>query len=73
MPVKNREGEYADAFQDEYRPFDAGLNNLDEITIGQLLTKEGASAAAIRFAGGSGSALHVVWHAGILRQRGVPR
>jgi monoamine oxidase len=63
---------YAEAFQDEYRPFDAGLNNLDEITIGQLLAKDGASAAAVRFAGGGGSALHVVWHAGILRQRGVP-
>jgi monoamine oxidase len=63
---------YADAFHDEYRPFDAGLNNLDDITIGQLLEKEGASPAAIQFAGGSGSALHVAWHAGILKRRGVP-
>jgi monoamine oxidase len=63
---------YADAFHDEYRPFDAGLDNLDEITIGQLLEKEGASPAAIRYAGGNGSALHVAWHAGILKRRGVP-
>jgi monoamine oxidase len=63
---------YADAFHDEYRPFDAGLNDLDNITISQLLQKEGASPAAIRFAGGDGSALHVAWHAGILKRRGVP-
>jgi monoamine oxidase len=63
---------YAEAFHDEYRPFDAGLNSLDEITVTQLLEKEGASPAAIRFAGADGSALHVAWHAGILRRRDVP-
>jgi monoamine oxidase len=63
---------YAEAFRDEYHPFDAGLDELDRSTISELLAKEGASGAAIRFTGGSASALHVAWHAGILKRRGVP-
>ncbi|HJY07497.1 MAG TPA: NAD(P)/FAD-dependent oxidoreductase [Bryobacteraceae bacterium] len=63
---------YAERFHDEYKPFDAGLNELDHISTRQLLQREGASDACMRFAGGSGSALHDVWHMGILRQRGVP-
>lgn len=63
---------FTSAFEDEYKPFGAGLNHLDAISITDLLAREGASPAAIRFAGGSGSALHVVWHASILKRRGVP-
>lgn len=63
---------YTDAFPDEYRPFDAGLNQLDNITLSQLLRQDGASAAAIHFVGGEGSALQAVWHAAILKRRGVP-
>lgn len=63
---------YADAFHDEYKPFDAGLNQLDEMSLNQLLQKEGASAAAVQFTGGSGSALQDVWHQAILNLRGVP-
>lgn len=63
---------FADYFKDEYRPFDAGLNELDGITVTDLLRREGASSAAVHFAGGSGSALHNVWHAAILKRRGVP-
>ena len=64
---------YLDAFHDEYRPFDAGLNHLDQITLTDLLKKDGASAAAIRFIGDAhSSALHVVWHAALLKLRGVP-
>ena len=63
---------YADAIVDEYKPFGAGLDQLDQVTVTQLLEKEGASPAAVRFAGGGGSALHVVWHTGILKRRGVP-
>ncbi len=52
----------------------AGLlvNAPDDIPISELLTKEGASPAALRFIGGNQSALHVAWHAGILKRRGVP-
>ena len=63
---------YVDRFEDEYRPFDAGLNSLDQITATDLFRKDGASAAALAFIGGSGSALQSVWHAAILKRRGVP-
>src|SRR5205814_645377 len=64
---------YLEKFTDEYRPFDAGLNHLDQITMDQWLRQQGASAAALRYIGGSGvSALHGLWHAGILKRRKVP-
>jgi len=63
---------YMDAFTDEYKPFDAGLNHLDGISTSALFRKDGASPAALNFIGGSGSALQSVWHAAILKIRGVP-
>jgi monoamine oxidase len=63
---------YVDSFKDEYRPFDAGLNALDGISATDLFRKDGASPAALNFIGGSGSALQAVWHAAILKIRGVP-
>ena len=63
---------YTDAFQDEYKPFGVGLDNLDNMTLTKLLEKDGASSAGIRFAGGESSALHEVWHTAILKRRGVP-
>jgi monoamine oxidase len=64
---------YLDAFKDEYRPFDAGLDQLDAMTLSDLLQKDGASPAALRFIGDPRvSALHVVWHAALLKLRGVP-
>ena len=61
-----------DSFKDEYRPFDAGLNDLDGLSTTELFRKDGASAAALAFIGGNGSALQAVWHAAILKLRGVP-
>ena len=63
---------YLDSFKDEYRPFDAGLNALDRLTASELFRKDGASAGALNFIGGSGSALQAIWHAAILKRRGVP-
>jgi monoamine oxidase len=63
---------YLDSFPDEYHPFDAGLNHLDRVTFADVLKKDGASAAAIDYIGSSGSALHAIWHAAILKKRGVP-
>jgi monoamine oxidase len=63
---------YVDDFADEYQPFNAGLNHLDRISTSELLQKDGASAGALRFIGGRGSALQSVWHAAILKIRGVP-
>lgn len=63
---------YSDHIQDEYKPFGAGLDNLDSMALNDLLRKDGASAAALRFFGGAGSALQSVWHHAILKRRGVP-
>jgi monoamine oxidase len=63
---------YTGAFPDEYQPFSAGLNDLDNISLTQLLQREGASPAFQELTGSTGSALHVVWHVAILNKRGVP-
>ena len=63
---------YLDSFPGEYEPFDAGLNALDEATFNDVLKKDGASSAAIEMIGNGGSALHVIWHAAVLKKRGVP-
>jgi len=63
---------YLDAFRDEYQPFGIGLDQLDGTTTTALFKKDGASAGALEFIGGSGSALQSVWHAAILKIRGVP-
>jgi len=63
---------YLDSFRDEYRPFDAALNALDATSTTELFKKDGASPAALGFIGGRGSALQAVWHAAILKLRGVP-
>lgn len=44
-------GPYLDAFKDEMDPFSVGLNMLDEVSAADLLIKDGASAAALRFNG----------------------
>jgi monoamine oxidase len=62
---------YLDSFPGEDRPFDAGLNHLDRMTVTDLLKKDGASSATIGFIGGSRSALHTVWQAAIKKRRGV--
>lgn len=64
---------YIDAFEDEYQPLGIGLDHLDTMTITELLEQDGASDAAIRRAGGSGSALQAIWHDAILHLRGVPK
>jgi monoamine oxidase len=63
---------YLDSFHDEYKPFEAGLNQLDTMTTTELFKKDGASAGALHHIGGGGSALQSVWHAAILKFRGVP-
>jgi monoamine oxidase len=64
---------YLERFRDEYKPFDAGLDELDNATVTDVLKEQGASAAAIGFIGGAqSSALHVIWHAALLKLRGVP-
>ncbi|HEX5413248.1 MAG TPA: FAD-dependent oxidoreductase [Terriglobia bacterium] len=64
---------YIEKFKDEYKPYEAGLNHLDQTKLGDLLRENGASDRAIRTIGDTdASALHVIWHAAILNLRGVP-
>src|SRR4051794_25719653 len=42
-------GPYLDAIGDEYQPFGAGMDGLDEMTASELLIKDGATDAALRF------------------------
>lgn len=77
-------GPYLDAFQDEYQPFGVGLDPLDQMTASELLIKDGASDAALRFNGarrGDGSpaarnselsALFRLWQQAIVKRRGLP-
>ncbi len=63
---------YINKVRDEHNPFSAGLNDLDQMSLTDLLRRDGASRAAIRFAGGSGSALQAIWNAAIKKLRGTP-
>jgi monoamine oxidase len=63
---------YLDTFSDEYQPFGVGLDDLDKISVTELLRREHASDAAMRFVGSKEtSALYQLWHAAILKHRGV--
>lgn len=62
---------YVDQIQDERNPFVPGLSGLDKVTMRELLQREGASAAAVEFFGGSNSALQMIWGAAIKKLRGT--
>lgn len=75
---------HARRFKDEHDPFSAGLDELDQVSLGDWLASQGASDAAIRFCGGrrstreqpttrnDASALFHLWQAGVHRLRGLP-
>ncbi len=62
---------YVDRIEKETDPLGAGLNALDEISVSELLKREGASAAALAHFGGSGSALGWIWSAAVKKLRGT--
>lgn len=62
---------YLDSFKDEYRPFDAGLNDLDRLSVTAFLQKQGASSAAVGFLGSAASSLHAIWFCAIKKLRGM--
>jgi hypothetical protein len=76
-------GPYLDAIPDEYQPFVPELAKYDEITASELLIKDGATDAALRFNGlrrGDGSptarnsevsALFRIWQTAIVKHRNV--
>ena len=63
---------YLDAFTDEYDPFVADLLALDEISLKELMRRDGASEAALGHFWESGSALQALWNRAILHLRDVP-
>lgn len=77
-------GPYLDAIEDEYQPFGVGLDELDQITVSDLLQQIKASGTALRAAEvkrGDGSraakanevsALFHIWQLAIQKRRGLP-
>ncbi len=63
---------YVDRIEKETDPLGAGLNALDEISVSDLLKREGASPAALAHFGGSGSALGWIWGAAVKKLRNTP-
>jgi monoamine oxidase len=63
---------YVDQIEKETDPLGAGLNALDDVSVSSLLKREGASAAALRHFGGTGSALVWIWGAAVKKLRGTP-
>jgi monoamine oxidase len=61
---------YLEKITDEYQPFAPGLQELDALSVTDLLKRDGASEAAIERMGSPNSALHTLWKSYILRQRG---
>jgi monoamine oxidase len=62
---------YVHQVRDETNPFEAGLRQLDDLSVADLLKRERASAAAVQFFGGSGSALQSIWAAAVKKLRGT--
>jgi len=62
---------YVDQVRDESNPFEGSLHKLDQFSLAELLKKENASAAALEFFGGSGSALQTIWAAAVKKLRGT--
>ena len=62
---------YVDMVRDEANPFEPGLSPLDQLSVAELLKREGASAAVLEHFGGSGSALQFIWGAAVKKLRGT--
>jgi len=62
---------YIDQIRDESNPFVPALQRMDEISVGDLLKREGASAGVVEFFGGSSSALQSIWGMAIKSLRGT--
>jgi monoamine oxidase len=64
---------YLSKFKDPYQPFGVGYDEYDSMPMADIFKKEGASAAALNWLGGSHtSALYYLWRAFIMENRGIP-
>ena len=63
---------YIEKIKDEYQPFGVGLDDLDGLSLRELLLRDGASEAVVARYGAGDSALHSIWKMAILRLRKVP-
>ncbi len=64
-------GPHVDRIEKETDPLGAGLNELDKLSVTELLKREGASPAALSHFGGSSSALVWIWGAAVKKLRGT--
>lgn len=62
---------YIEKITDEYQPFGVGPDDLDTLSVIDLLKRDGASEAATQRLGSTNSALHTIWKSAILRIRNV--
>jgi monoamine oxidase len=62
---------YIDKITDEYQPFGVGLDDLDALSLTDLLKRDGASEATVQRLGSGNSALHSIWKMAILKRRGI--
>jgi monoamine oxidase len=60
---------YLSAIKDEYKPFGIGLDDLDALSMTDLLRRDGASDPVVRRFGSPNSALHSIWKTAIIRMR----
>ena len=74
-------GPYVSKFKDEYQPFGIGLDELDQMTLGDVITKDGPSDAGRHLmrahkpgekVAGDPSALYLIWQTAIAKMRGLP-
>ncbi|MBL7698929.1 MAG: FAD-dependent oxidoreductase, partial [Chitinophagaceae bacterium] len=64
---------YLGKVKDPDKPLGVGLDDLDKIPLSDILKKEGASEAALKFMGGKGSsALFNIWRYDVMAMRGIP-
>ena len=64
---------YVDRLEDPYHPFGAGLDDLDNVPVSEVLKREGASQAAIDSLGEEqSSALYRIWRLAAMRHRHIP-
>lgn len=64
---------YVDRVKDPHHPFGPGLDDLDEIPVGEIYKRQGASPAAIEYIGAElSSALYRIWRLAAEKSRRIP-